>query len=540
MIQKVKFDEQFLPAMKLCFGKTLICRNADFASQFSKSHDLDCVLLEGDQFSRKGTLTGGHYEARASRLSLQKSIWDMNAKLSEQEAEKVDLRNQLQELDSSITQVVSELEKIESVQMQLKETYERQKQDVKNLQKSRSSAESCLGPKESALAKSETELEGLKNSQKSLQEELGTELLSQLSEEDQQEVESLNDEMLELREKVKLVMKERTELETKKQKIEDMLNRNLYKRREALKQSLEEVNMEDKNEQLELKKVDLEDCSKNLEKSTERITELDKDMKGRKADVKKLQNSLEKWKTIEREKQTAIEEDAKNMEKIANKKSLLVKKKEECMKKIRELGSLPADAFDKYQKTPVKQLWKKLNQVNEELKKYSHVNKKALDQFVSFSEQKEKLIKRKEELDAGHESIRDLMDVLEQRKHEAILFTFKQVSTNFAEIFKKLVPNGRASLKMKKETTEQTEEEQGSSSQGQSESGSSQRSQKVYDQYSGVTITVSFSGKSAETLEMNQLSGGQKLWLHSLSFLPSKNVTLLHSTYLMRLIRPLI
>lgn len=28
--------------------------------------------------------------------------------------------------------------------------------------------------------------------------------------------------------------------------------------------------------------------------------------------------------------------------------------KEECMKKIRELGSLPADAFEKYQKTAVK------------------------------------------------------------------------------------------------------------------------------------------------------------------------------------------
>ena len=68
-----------------------------------------------------------------------------------------------------------------------------------------------------------------------------------------------------------------------------------------------------------------------------------------------------------------------------------------------------------------------MKKANEELKKYSHVNKKALDQFISFSEQKEKLIKRKEELVKGHEAILDLMDVLEQRKHEAILNTFKQV-----------------------------------------------------------------------------------------------------------------
>ena len=49
------------------------------------------------------------------------------------------------------------------------------------------------------------------------------------------------------------------------------------------------------------------------------------------------------------------------------------------------------------------QLWKKLHQCNEELKKYSHVNKKALDQFVNFSEQKEKLMKRKDELDKGYQ-----------------------------------------------------------------------------------------------------------------------------------------
>ncbi|KAL9982921.1 hypothetical protein ACROYT_G005036 [Oculina patagonica] len=183
-----------------------------------------------------------------------------------------------------------------------------------------------------------------------------------------------------------------------------------------------------------------------------------------------------------------------------------MKKKEECTKKIRELGSLPADAFDKHHKTPVKTLWKKLHQCNEELKKYSHVNKKALDQFVNFSEQKEKLMKRKDELDKGYQSIVDLMDVLELRKHEAILFTFKQMSHNFTEVFKQLVPHGKATLVMKTDPVEQVEEEE-SSEASQSES---QRSVPLVDQFTGISIKVSFTGKSAETREMNQLSGGQK------------------------------
>lgn len=49
---------------------------------------------------------------------------------------------------------------------------------------------------------------------------------------------------------------------------------------------------------------------------------------------------------------------------------------------------------------------------------------------MSFSDQKEKLVKRKEELDRGDEKIKELMLVLEQRKCEAIQFTFKQVSAS--------------------------------------------------------------------------------------------------------------
>lgn len=55
------------------------------------------------------------------------------------------------------------------------------------------------------------------------------------------------------------------------------------------------------------------------------------------------------------------------------------------------------------------------------------MNKKALDQFMSFSDQKERMNNRKDELDRAYQSILDLIDVLEQRKHEAIQFTFKQV-----------------------------------------------------------------------------------------------------------------
>lgn len=57
-----------------------------------------------------------------------------------------------------------------------------------------------------------------------------------------------------------------------------------------------------------------------------------------------------------------------------------------------------------------------MHHCNEELKKYSHVNKKALDQFVNFSEQKEKLMKRKEELDKGYQ-VKELLNNSKENKN---------------------------------------------------------------------------------------------------------------------------
>lgn len=66
----------------------------------------------------------------------------------------------------------------------------------------------------------------------------------------------------------------------------------------------------------------------------------------------------------------------------------------------------------------MKRLMKKLNAANESLKKFSHVNKKALDQYVSFSEQREAILERKKEIDTAQTAIRELIEGLDQQKDE--------------------------------------------------------------------------------------------------------------------------
>lgn len=112
------------------------------------------------------------------------------------------------------------------------------------------------------------------------------------------------------------------------------------------------------------------------------------------------------------------------------------------------------------------QLYKQLHKANETLKKFVSVNKKAFDQYNEFTKQQRELTQRREELDSSADSIVELIDVLDQRKDEAIERTFKQVSRNFATVFEKLVPQGRGRLIMQsrigQEEDEDEEEEEAS------------------------------------------------------------------------------
>lgn len=86
------------------------------------------------------------------------------------------------------------------------------------------------------------------------------------------------------------------------------------------------------------------------------LSDLDTLIDKTEVEIKDHIKSMERWKNIEKEQNEAINHDTKELEKMTNRQGMLLKKKEECMKKIRELGSLPQEAFEKYQTLTLKQV----------------------------------------------------------------------------------------------------------------------------------------------------------------------------------------
>lgn len=503
MISKVKYEKKVEVVMKFIFGKTLICRSLEVATSIAKGKNLDCITLGGDQVSHKGSLTGGYFDSRRSRLELHKTHATLTKEITEQKSKLEEHMKKLTDVEAQINQIVSEMQKSETKNSKNKDTFDKMKADIRLLRDELSTIERSRQPKERSLTSHESSLRSMESSQESFTNEIQQDLTTQLTPADQQQVDILMEEIRKLTQENKEAFSKRMHLEAQKNKLESLLNNNLCRRRDELEAALHEISIEERQQKLDSERQELNVTNMRINSLNEKIAKLDDSIESHLKRLKDAQVTLEKAKKDESEISERINDDAKDLEKITSKKSVLVKKIEDCMKKIRELGTLPSDAEVKYSKMNLKQLYKKLEQCNQELQKYSHVNKKALDQYLEFSEKKERLLQRKEQTDFEYKAIEDMISSLEQRKYEAIQTTFQQVSQHFSDVFARLVPNGRANLVMR--TADTSDDSQSSSLGSVKKTGPSGIESVV-----GVGIRVSFTGSLAEMRDMQQLSGGQK------------------------------
>jgi len=200
---------------------------------------------------------------------------------------------------------------------------------------------------------------------------------------------------------------------------------------------------------------------------------------------------------------------------------VLVSRREEKMRKMRHVGTLPEREVASYKHLAIRELLAQLEQCNAARRAIAHVNKKALDQYVNFSEQRTALLERQTELDVSRSKIEELVANLDAKKDEAIDRTFRGVSRHFTDVFRELVPQGEAKLVMVKrdaprlqdtsnlDETQDDDDDDEASGTPASGRKRKRRNRGAPGAFQGVAIAVRFPG-SSDSYSMAQLSGGQK------------------------------
>uniref|UniRef100_A0A673G8V4 Structural maintenance of chromosomes protein 3-like n=1 Tax=Sinocyclocheilus rhinocerous TaxID=307959 RepID=A0A673G8V4_9TELE len=355
MISKLRYSPNFDKAFKHVFGKTLICRSMEVSTQLARAFTMDCITLEGDQVSHRGALTGGYYDTRKSRLELQKDMRKAEEELGELEAKLNE--NLSSRINNEIDQLMNQMQQIETQQRKFKASRDSILSEMKMLKEKRQQSEKTFMPKQRSLQSLEASLHAMESTRESLKAELGTDLLSQLSLEDQRRVDDLNDEIRQLQQDNRQLLNERIKLEGIMTRVETYLNENLRKRLDQVEQELNELRETEGGTVLTATTSELDGINKRIKDTLARSEDLDSLIDKTEVEIKDHQKSMERWKNIEKDQNEAINHDTKELEKMTNRQGMLLKKKEECMKKIRELGSLPQEAFEKYQTLTLKQVY---------------------------------------------------------------------------------------------------------------------------------------------------------------------------------------
>ncbi|KAM7259397.1 hypothetical protein ACFE04_015138 [Oxalis oulophora] len=493
LLQKLKFSKDHKPAFAQVFGRTVICRDMDVATRVARNDGLDCVTLEGDQVSKKGGMTGGFYDHRRSKLKFMNVIKQSKASIHEKE----------KALEKKIAELVSEQQKIDVDRSYYKSKIEQHKQDIANANNKKKSISKTRENKDRSLTEVRTQIEQLKASLATKQAEMGTELIDHLTPDEKVLLSRLNPEITKLKEELIACKTRRIETEARKAELETNLTTNLRRRKQELEETISSAESDVPRDEAVSRRQGLKEAKLLVEETTEELKSVSDRINKLTKQIKEIKDEKLKIKTLEDNYERTLENEAKELEQLLSKRNSCIAKQEEFSKKIRDLGPLSSDAFDTHKRRNIKELHKMLHRCNEQLQAFSHVNKKALDQYVNFTEQREELQKRQAELDAGDEKIRELISVLDQRKDESIERTFKGVARNFREVFSELVQGGHGHLVMMKKKDGDHGDDDHDDDDGPREAEVEGRVEKY------IGVKVSFTGQG-ETQSMKQLSGGQK------------------------------
>jgi len=496
LVDVIECEKWALPAVMQVFGSTVVCKNMDLANEVSRQYGVNAITFDGDQARVAGTMRGGYTDpSRYQRVPLQREINEATKALRPLEAEVAKASEQETKLMQNQESLRSKLDSAtqdRNVARSKLAAVNARKQEKENRAGNASKALLGMRSQEDRL---KVDVQCLKDRVSMLTSEMKTKQISGLTEAESSKLEQLNVQLKSANAKLDSERDKSVEVEGSVKQIEANIERNL-------RPALQRVEQEMYQEVTEDVQHEARAARRKLVELTEEVNQVQTELSAatkRETDLASLAREAKTKVDAAATREAALQHELAQVNSRAEEISSEIEKtrsrRAEADVKMRSLTSVPAEV-NEFRKLKKNQLLKDLAKANKQFEKYQHVNKKAIDQYQSFKEQREHLVQRQEQVDKGEESVHELMKKLDDDKDIAIQNTFTQMSKSFTEVFQEIVRGGNATMELVKAadaTAEDLEEEGG-----------------VSDKWAGVHISVSFTGQKKSFLAMSQLSGGQK------------------------------
>jgi len=541
-------------ALLQIFGNTLIPQDLSIGHEYAMRDGFQCVTLSGDLVTSGGAMDGGFNEGKYRRLKCFGAIRAIADEEVEIEAATKDNEAALSAVTQRLLALDDEARAHQRDTAAVEVSSAAEQERALEVDEEIEIGERSLSQKSDILEKHRANIVRIKDAAEKLEAETKSALKTQLSDAEEQIIAEKTKENEEVTAQLAASVDALSEAETAKFNMESVLKDNLLPQQKELAAALRKCSESAATEQA-------------LSGIAERIA-VEKDRRDKMAEeIESDEVSVEKWakrlKAVEEElaRRTEaeqavlveIEEHAVASHNVLGRRQALSEKLSLFNEYLHKLGALDTAMVAKYDGKSTQSLNRTLSKLQRELKRFSTVNKKAADQFRSFSKEKERLTARNEGQLDDKDHIESLIDHLDLKKDDAITRTFHAINAEFKKAFKALVLRGNAKLMLfrhKKNDDEgdedgdeeMTQQTQSSQSQRGRQRRKRRRSSNVrnrrkssmaasggYDdeiddkKYSGIGIRVSFGNdedggdsdedeeaESDRARDMTQLSGGQQ------------------------------
>ncbi len=293
MISKLKFDRAYIMAFEqvsCCrlrnedrsdplkvFGRTIICEDLATAAQYTRSHGLNAVTVEGDRADRKGALTGGFHDVRRSRMDSAKAVKRWREAFETDSSRQTEVKEGISRLEQQISQSLGKIQVLEAKRKQILDGRGMVAAQATWAVRDEEQSRQRVGKLEAALVDAEGELRDAAGKRTSHEEELRTPMRQQLTEAEVQSLESLTQESEEQKQNLVKASQARQKASSERNQLEIELSENLRRNREELRAKLDDLEGDAgsgvfRTGEIELRNNELRNLIRSIEALSDQVT----------------------------------------------------------------------------------------------------------------------------------------------------------------------------------------------------------------------------------------------------------------------------
>lgn len=452
----VKINKKYEEIVLNLLGRTVIVDDMENAIKLAKQnhYSFKIVTLKGDVINPSGGITGGSVAQKTVNiLGRAREIEDLEKELKTISKKIEKEKEQKEEYEKSIENVLEEVESLERSLQEIDIVYATDKQKLVAVEEN--------------VEKLQTRLEKLRNEQSEIA--ISKENMNKEKEEKQKEIEQIIEETNKLNEEIE----QYAVLNKDNQKYIDDLNFDITNLKisvssfdesqtsidemvERINQDIENCNagIENKTKQLETIKNDNLNLDALLIEYKEQIEKIKQEVVNSDSKIEELKKSRveknEKQSKVEEEilSQFNVIEDLKaQIVKIDVKKTKLEQDIEEIINKMwEEYEITPNNAGDFTKPTNVAETTKKVNSLRNQIKNLGSINVDAIEEYKQTKQRYDFMCEQRLDLENSIAKLKKVISDMTSTMKEQFEKQFNIINQNFGEVFRELFGGGKAEL----------------------------------------------------------------------------------------------